>query len=201
MPSRKPLPPGRLGLPWLGETVAIARSNHGFYEDHFDKYGPIFKTRLFGVELRRRLGRGGLPPVQHRPRIERGSTDPVSVEQIFLRSLALEDGEEHHMRKDVMLHGIRTREAINAFLPRMERIMTATIDGWAREGQAVTRPDLQVLAAQLSLAIYAGVESRSAPRSSASWWPTCATRSRPSRWRSRSRRTRRRSSPATRSSR
>ena len=60
---------------------------------------------------------------------ERGSTDPVSVEQIFLRSLALEDGEEHHMRKDVMLHGIRTREAINAFLPRMERILTATIDG------------------------------------------------------------------------
>ena len=51
MPSRKPLPPGRLGLPWLGETVAIARSNHGFYEDHFDKYGPIFKTRLFGVNF------------------------------------------------------------------------------------------------------------------------------------------------------
>ena len=52
------------------------------------------------------------------PRIERGGTDPVSVEQIFLRSLALEDGDEHHMRKDVMLHAIRTREAIDAFLPR-----------------------------------------------------------------------------------
>ncbi len=160
MPSRKPLPPGRLGLPWLGETVAIARSNHGFYEDHFDKYGPIFKTRLFGVNFVVVSGAEAFHQFNTDPRIERGSTDPVSVEQIFLRSLALEDGDEHHMRKDVMLHGIRTREAINAFLPRMERIMTATIDGWAREGKAVTRPDLQVLAAQLSLAIYASVESQ-----------------------------------------
>ena len=138
MPSRKPLPPGRLGLPWLGETVAIARSNHGFYEDHFDKYGPIFKTRLFGVNFVVVSGAEAFHQFNTDPRIERGSTDPVSVEQIFLRSLALEDGEEHHMRKDVMLHGIRTREAINAFLPRMERILTATIDGWAREGHAPT---------------------------------------------------------------
>ena len=121
MRSRKPLPPGRLGLPWLGETVAIARSNHGFYEDRFDKYGPIFKTRLFGVNFVVVSGAEAFHQFSTDPRIERGSTDPVSVEQIFLRSLALEDGEEHHMRKDVMLHGIRTREAINAYLERMQR--------------------------------------------------------------------------------
>ena len=45
------VPPGRLGLPWLGETTAIARSNHGFYTDRFERYGPIFKTRLFGINF------------------------------------------------------------------------------------------------------------------------------------------------------
>ena len=159
MRSRKPLPPGRLGLPWLGETIAIARSNHGFYEDRFEKYGPIFKTRLFGVNFVVVSGAEAFHQFSTDPRIERGSTDPVSVEQIFLRSLALEDGEEHHMRKDVMLHGIRTREAINAYLERMQRIMTDTIDGWASQGRGVVKPDLQELSARLSLSIYASNES------------------------------------------
>jgi len=30
------VPPGRLGLPWLGETTAIASNNHNFYTDRFD---------------------------------------------------------------------------------------------------------------------------------------------------------------------
>lgn len=154
-----PLPPGRLGLPWIGETVAIARTNHGFYEDRFAKYGPIFKTRLFGVNFVVVSGSEAFHQFSTDPRIERGSTDPVSVEQIFLRSLALEDGEEHHRRKDVMLHGIRTREAINAYLERMQRAMGETIDGWADRGQGVVKPDLQELAARLSLAIYVSNDS------------------------------------------
>jgi cytochrome P450 len=153
------VPPGRLGLPWLGETTAIAANNHKFYMDRFDKYGPIFKTRLFGINFVVLSGAEAFHRFATDPAIERGSSDPISVEQIFLRSLALEDGPEHRSRKDVMLHGIRTREAITAYVPRIQRILQATIDSWLAAGTAVVRPDLEMTAARLTGAMYTGVET------------------------------------------
>lgn len=153
------VPPGRLGLPWLGETTAIAANNHKFYLDRFEKYGPIFKTRLFGIDFVVLSGAEAFHRFATDPAIERGSSDPISVEQIFLRSLALEDGPEHRSRKDVMLHGIRTREAITAYVPRIQRILQATIDSWLAAGTAVVRPDLEMMAARLTGALYTGVET------------------------------------------
>ncbi len=159
MSDQKSLPPGKLGLPWVGETLGIARNNHAFYTDRFAKYGPIFKTRLFGIDFVVVSGAEAFNQFATSPVIERGGTDPISVEQIFLKSLALEDGEEHHSRKDVMLHGIRTREAMEAYLERMQRIMDVTISTWAVDGSATVRPDLQLLAARLTGAMYTGDES------------------------------------------
>ena len=153
------VPPGRLGLPWLGETTAIAANNHKFYMDRFDKYGPIFKTRLFGINFVVLSGADAFHRFATDPAIERGNSDPISVEQIFLRSLALEDGPEHRSRKDVMLHGIRTREAITAYVPRMQRLLQDTIDGWLAAGTGLVRPDLEMMAARLTGAMFTGVES------------------------------------------
>ena len=126
MPSRKPLPPGRLGLPWLGETVAIARSNHGFYEDHFDKYGPIFKTRLFGVNFVVVSGAQAFHQFNTDPRIERGSTDPVSVEQIF-RELEATATKKQQAKAKANAAKARTRDSMQAFTK-----LTHLVDGQRR---------------------------------------------------------------------
>ncbi|WP_392543520.1 cytochrome P450 [Oryzobacter telluris] len=160
--TKAPLPPGRLGLPWLGETASIAANNHGFYTERFEKYGPIFKTRLFGINFVVLSGAEAFHRFATDPAIERGSSDPISVEQIFLRSLALEDGPEHRSRKDVMLHGVRTREAISAYVPRMQAVMERTIDGWADAGWAHVRPDLERMSARLTGFMYLGDESDAA---------------------------------------
>ncbi len=159
---KAPLPPGKLGLPWLGETASIARNNHGFYTDRFARYGPIFKTRLFGINFVVLSGAEAFHRFATDPAIERGSSDPVSVEQIFMRSLALEDGPEHRSRKDVMLHGIRTREAITAYVPRMQAVMERTVDGWASSGSALVRPDLETMSGRLTGFMYLGDDSDAA---------------------------------------
>ena len=134
------LPPGKLGAPWIGETLGIARNNHKFYKDHFAKYGPIFKTRLFGFNFVIVSGHEAFHQFATDPRVERGGTDPVSVEQMFHGSLALIDGNEHHARKDVMLHAVRTDEAMAAYLERMQRIWGAHVDRWARGRQRHPAP-------------------------------------------------------------
>jgi cytochrome P450 len=157
--STKPLPPGSLGLPWLGESLAIASNNHKFYKDRFAKYGPIFKTRLFGINFIVFSG----PEAMHRfatdPAIERGGTDPLSVKQIFVKSLALIDGPEHRARKAVMLKGVQHRDSIERWLPRMQRIMSMTIAKWEKDGRGTVLPDLRVMSARLSGALFTGDES------------------------------------------
>ncbi len=155
-----PLPPGKLGLPWIGETMAIARNNHQFYRDHFAKYGPIFKTRLFGFNFVIVSGHEAFHQFATDPRVERGGTDPVSIEQMFFQSLALIDGDEHHMRKDVMLHAVRTHEAMASYLDEMQRVWGAHVDRWERDGSATLRPDLTLASAQITGALYTGDESK-----------------------------------------
>ena len=68
------LPPGKLGAPWIGETLSIARNNHKFYKDHFAKYGPIFKTRLFGINFVIVSGHEAFHQFATDPRVEEAGT-------------------------------------------------------------------------------------------------------------------------------
>ena len=157
--SKKPLPPGKLGLPWIGESLVIATNNHGFYKERFAKYGPIFKTRLFGINFIVFAGPEGMHRFATDPAIERGGTDPAAVKQIFIQSLALIDGPEHRMRKGVMLRAVQHRDAIERYLPRMQRIMTDYSTRWEKMGRFKLRPELTMMSATLSGAMFTGDES------------------------------------------
>lgn len=154
--SRKPLPPGRFGLPWLGETMSLVRSNHGFYKERLAEHGPIFKTRLFGNDFVVFSGHEAFHTFATDARIVRGDADPISAEQIFLNSLALIDGVEHHTRKAVMLRAVGFRSSIAAYLPTMQALLQRTIDTWLEDGSGMMRPDLQRFAARLTGALYTG---------------------------------------------
>ncbi|TDN92913.1 cytochrome P450 [Microbacterium sp. BK668] len=155
--AQKPLPPGRFGMPWLGETLAIIKNNHGFYKDRLAKYGPIFRTRLFGNSFVVFSGHEAFHVFATDPRIVRGDADPISAEQIFLNSLALIDGVEHHTRKAVMLRAVGYRSAIASYLPVMQELLEQTIDPWLEAGTgADLRADLQRYAARLTGALYTG---------------------------------------------
>ncbi len=154
------LPPGKLGLPWIGETMGLARNNHQFYKSHFAKHGPVFKTRLFGFNFVIVSGHEAFHQFATDPRVERGGTDPVSVEQMFHGSLALIDGDEHHARKDVMLHAVRTDEAMAAYLERMQRVWGAqSTDGPRLAAPPCARPP-GLASAELTGALYTGDESK-----------------------------------------
>jgi cytochrome P450 len=155
--SRKPIPPGRFGLPWLGETLALVRSNHGFYKDRVEKYGPVFRTRLFGNDFVVFSGHEAFHTFATDARIVRGDADPISAEQIFLNSLALIDGVEHHTRKSVMLRAVGYRSAIASYLPTIQRLLQRSIDPWLASGTGTDlRADLQRFTARLTGALYTG---------------------------------------------
>ena len=48
MSDPKPLPPGRNGLPFIGETLTYLKDGFKFIEQRFKQHGPIFRTSLLG---------------------------------------------------------------------------------------------------------------------------------------------------------
>ena len=151
-----PLPPGRFGPPWIGESLAITRSNHGFFLERFAQYGPIFRTRLFGVNFAVFSGSEAFHLFATDPRIQRGGTDPLPLRQMFPGSLLFVDGEEHHARKRVMLHAVRDPAAIAAYLPTFQEHLGRTVDAWYDAGSASVMADLQRTSATLSAAMLTG---------------------------------------------
>lgn len=154
-----PLPPGRLGAPWLGESLAILRDNHRFYLDRFAEHGPVFKTRLFGIDFVVFSGSEAFHLFATDPRIERRGTNPLPVEQMFARSVVVIDGPQHRERKAVLLDGVWQRDAISAYLPRLEELLARTIAAWRERGSAHVRTELRDFAARLTAALYTGRES------------------------------------------
>ena len=51
MTRSPPLPPGRLGLPFLGESIAFMRSPFLFLDDRKRRYGNVFKSSVLGRDI------------------------------------------------------------------------------------------------------------------------------------------------------
>ncbi len=151
-----PLPPGRLGLPWLGETMSILRSNHGFHRDRVARYGPIYKTRLLGSPFVVFSGHEAFHTFATDPRIRRGDADALPTRQIFRNSVALYDGGDQVVRKGVMLTALWDRDAIGSYLGRMQRLMEESVEDWARSGRVTLRHELELWADRFAGAIITG---------------------------------------------
>ena len=161
--SRLPLPPGGYGLPWLGEIGQLFASNHGFHVDRVAKYGPIYATRLLGSKFVVFSGHEAFHIFATDPRIRRKDADPLPAQQVFAGSVALYDGGDQVARKTVMLHGVFYREAISAYLGRMQALLESTVDAWA--GTTVTlRPELELFADRLAGELFTGDTSEAAAR-------------------------------------
>src|SRR6266498_2232980 len=112
-----PLPPGRGGLPLLGETLAFAKNPFRFLDERLAAHGRIFRTNVLGrktvviasPEAAGRFIDGSV--------VMREGSMPPHVQELFGgRSLPLLDGDVHAARKNVVLQAF-TREAMAAYLP------------------------------------------------------------------------------------
>ncbi|MEA2686251.1 MAG: retinoid hydroxylase, partial [Actinomycetota bacterium] len=53
------VPPGRLGPPFVGQTLALVRNPFAFVERRHRRHGPVFKSRILGRTIVFLAGREG----------------------------------------------------------------------------------------------------------------------------------------------
>ncbi len=145
--SPLPAPPGRRGVPVIGETLDFLKDSYGFTAVRVAKYGPVFQTSLLG---RRRVVISG-PEACARwvdeSIIQRADSMPGPVRDVFGgASLPLLDGHAHRARKRLVSSAFAAQR-LDAYMPDLRALIDGFLSGTAaRDAPIVAVPALRKLA-------------------------------------------------------
>lgn len=129
-----PLPPGSLGLPFIGERPRLLEID--YLMEQYRQHGPVFKTRVLGRNIAVFMGpeanrfllasgmhffnwRGGWPP---------------TFKELLGESLFVQDGEDHRRKRRLLMPAFH-REALHNYLSTMEHIALRYLERWERMGE------------------------------------------------------------------
>jgi cytochrome P450 len=133
--AEKPWPPGRDGLPLLGETHLLLRDGFGFVEQRSRRYGPIFRTRILGRPTAVITGPDATALFIDSRKVQREGSMPAHIQTLFGgRALPVLDGDVHRERKHFIMAAF-SQDALVGYLPIMQRLMAQYFQRWAAAGE------------------------------------------------------------------
>lgn len=157
--SALPLPPGRLGPPWIGETLSFLRDSGAFLREHRRNYGPVFKTRLFGQPT---VVIGGVDAMRflftHDKESLACSVPEPTRKLLGHGAISTEDGISHQHRRKILQQALSPNE-IAAHVPLMDRIVGIHLDRWEQRGSFAFWPLLRELTFHIACPLILGTES------------------------------------------
>jgi retinoid hydroxylase len=167
--------PGSFGLPYIGESFKIM-FNYGWeLEQHYQRYGPVFKTRILGKKYAVLVG------PEANKLILQDQADRVSaylgygpiMEHLFGQPMMLQDGETHRHTRRLMapaFHG----KAIANYFDKMQQVINGCIDRWPQQQPVHIRTEFRKLALQVGIQLLLGVEATGEAENIERWHNTLA---------------------------
>lgn len=157
------LPPGRMGLPVLGETLAFV-FDPKFIEKRYQQYGSIFKSHVIGKPTVFMVGPEAAEFVlsSHMDCFSWREGWPNNFKMLLGESLFVQDGEEHRRNRRLMmpaLHGA----ALGNYVATMESITQSYLEKWQQKQEFTWFDEFKLLtfdiASQLLLGTNPGPEA------------------------------------------
>ncbi|KAK3096283.1 hypothetical protein FSP39_025295 [Pinctada imbricata] len=153
----KPLPPGTMGYPLIGETVQLALKNANFYKNKYGKYGQIYKTHLLGNRTIRIAGAENIRKVLTGENTIVMSQWPKSVRCILGDgALSMSDGGIHKFRKRLVLKSF-SHEALENYIPTITNTIRKCIAKWKDQGEILAFQEIKIMAFDLAMKIFVGM--------------------------------------------
>ncbi|XP_043912621.1 cytochrome P450 26A1 [Protopterus annectens] len=156
-----PLPPGSMGLPFLGETLQMVLQRRRFLQMKRRKYGFIYRTHLFGKPTVRVMGAENVRQILLGEHKLVSAQWPSSVRTILGAGClsSLHNAEEHKRKKKVILKAF-SREAFQHYVPVIQEEVRGAVDRWLQNGACVlVYPELKRLMFRIAMRILLGFES------------------------------------------
>ncbi|MBD2326540.1 cytochrome P450 [Alkalinema sp. FACHB-956] len=156
-----PLPPGRKGLPIIGETLEFAR-NPNYIADRYAEYGPIFSTRFAGKPAAFMVGPTALEFIlsSGMDHLTWGDGWPQPFRLLLGRSLFLQDGAEHRRNRKLLMPAFYGA-ALARYLETMEAIVQQYLYRWEQQQQLQWFPEFKRFTFEVASNIFLGVETGS----------------------------------------
>jgi len=131
-----PKPPGKNGLPLIGETIAFF-SDPDFNNKRIAEYGKIYKTNIFGTPTVMMIGAEANTFLFRNENKYVESTWPKSTRILLGKdSLAVSSGNIHTSRRKLLFQAFQPR-ALTSYIPSMAEITTKYLQRW-EEMQTLT---------------------------------------------------------------
>ena len=140
--SSLPLPPGELGLPFLGETISFFRDRN-FNQKRQAKYGKVYKTSIFGRPNVIMVGAEANNFLFKNENKYVIASWPKSTRVLLgSTSLSVRTGDFHTSRRKLLYQAFQPR-ALTSYIPTMEKITREYLQRWEKLGQLTWYPELR----------------------------------------------------------
>ena len=156
--ATRPLPPGSLGLPWVGETLAFLGDAASFFESRSRRHGPVFKTRILGDNVVCFVGPDALSFFLDDRVFTRENSSPPHVQQLFHpKAVPFMDGPAFTRRKALLMQAF-TPAALDQYAATIERVMNRYAARWAERRAFAWAPELGAMSLTIADALFTGAD-------------------------------------------
>ena len=153
-------PPGNVGFPLIGETIAFLRDGD-FAKKRYEKYGSIFKTHLFTKPTIVLKGEEANKFVLSNEHKYFASSWPRST-RILLGSLSLtiQRGHEHRQRRKLLAQAFKPR-VLSGYIQTMEATTQNYLQQWEEQHTFTWYPQLRNYTFDIAAELFMGLENGS----------------------------------------
>uniref|UniRef100_A0A8C7ZXW2 Cytochrome P450 26A1 n=1 Tax=Oryzias sinensis TaxID=183150 RepID=A0A8C7ZXW2_9TELE len=154
-----PLPPGSMGLPFIGETLQLLLQRRKFLRMKRQKYGYIYRTHLFGSPTVRVTGADNVRQILLGEHRLVSAQWPASVRTILgSDTLSNMHGSQHRTKKKAIMRAF-SREALELYIPVIQEEVQAAVKSWlARDSCVLVYPEMKRLMFRIAMRILLGFE-------------------------------------------
>jgi cytochrome P450 len=151
-----PLPPGSLGLPFLGETLQLL-FDPNFALKRFQRHGLIFKTRILGRPAVFLAGPEAAEFLlsEHMENFTWRDGWPDTFKMLLGRSLFVQEGDEHRRNRRLLMpafHG----PALGRYVATIEEITQRYLSHWLEIGEFNWYNEFKQLTFEIASQIFLG---------------------------------------------
>ena len=151
--------PGDLKKPFVGDTLNFLKDPIGLFTQKQEKYGDIFKMRLFGMPIVFFTGAEATKYILIDESAHFSSKEgwDFSIGELFHGGLMLKDGEHHKHHRSIMQSAFK-KDPMADYLQAMLPVIENYFKRWKNKKEVLIFPEMKQLTLQLAGKVFFGVD-------------------------------------------
>lgn len=157
--SAQTIPPGRMGLPVIGESIQYLRDPEGFIAERQEQYGNVFKTHLFGRPTITLIGADAARFLFSNDGQKLEMTNTHNFEILLgKKSIGVQIGAAHQVLRRQLFQAFQPR-ALESYAVTMEAVTQQYLKRWEQMGALTWYDELKRYTLDIACRLFIGTST------------------------------------------